>query len=224
MTFNKLFSRISLLALIALVVASCQNAPTEEGITAYGAQLEQTESNDSNLDCDMVTNELGFDLNMNTRNPTPPTFPYAGTLAGYTSLHSVPPFQLGMNCLCRLQKFELEFTDLPNSNLLNLYNDSGDPVPFHGPSYNLSSNTYTVIISADNLNMGLYISYNQTDPSPSLVTAGGLCMVDNVSGPDSVSTYWTRPYERQYTNGEGQTTTEYFVPASTGSVTHRLVK
>lgn len=224
MTIKTIFSRISLFVLLAVFVTSCQTSPVEEGISDHGAQMEETEPDESNLDCDMVTSELGFDLDMETRNPQGPSFSYTGTLAGYTSLHTVPSYMLGQNCLCRIQKFELEFTDLPTSNLLNLYNDSGDPVPFSTPQYNVSSQTYSVMISADNLNMGLYITYNQADPSPALVTAGGMCMVDNISGPDSSSTYYTRPYERRMTNGEGQIITEYFVPAATGSLTHRLVK
>jgi len=222
MTFNKLFSRTFFLVLVAFVMTSCQNSLVEEGVTAHGAQMDQT-VDENGIDCEMVSQEVGFDLDMETRQPNPPSFSIAGTLGGYTSLHNVPSYQLGQNCLCEIQKFELDFSNLPNSSALNLYNDSGDPIQFD-PPVSIGNNISRITIGAEHLNMGLYISYNQADPSPSLVNAGGLCMVDNVSGPEGSTRSWTTPYEHETVDDEGQPITLYYIPASTGSVTHRLVR
>lgn len=222
MTIKRIFSRIPLFALLAVFVTSCQTSPVEEGITDHGAQMEETDSNEGSTSCDMVSSELGFDLDTEARNPQPPTFSYTGTLAAYTSLHTVPPYMLGTDCLCKIQKFELEFTDLPLSTLLNLYNDDGVPVPFSPPQFNVSSQTWTVTIGAENLDMGLFVSYNHTDPSPSLVSASGLCMVDNISGPiDGV--LLNRPWKRSTIDGLGRQVTEFYVPVETGSLTHSIV-
>lgn len=121
---------------------------------------------------------------------------------GYT-----PPYNLGIDCICRLSGYTFTFSNLSQVSWISVIDDTGAQV-----SFTQSGNT--IEIDPSYLGANLFIDFDPGPPTPTLVTAGGFCIVDNVSTPEEPRTLHEAYIEHTYNPITMQTTKKVYIPAS----------
>lgn len=122
-------------------------------------------------------------------------------------LGNTPPYNLGIDCICRLSGYAFEFSDLSQVSWIIVTDDTGAPVAF-----TLNGNSIEIDPSAVGVN--LFIDFDPGPPTPTLVTAGGFCIVDNVSTPEEPKTLYEAYIEHTYSPITMQTTKKVYIPVS----------
>lgn len=201
------FHLVMLVLLLGGTLSSCQQMNGENDPVAQVVQAMEE------LDC---TNgdEVEFPIECGlTGLPQPDYFAYLNT----------GPYSTD-DCMCLLQGFTLTFDNVAPNESISIVDEKGEPVSF---TVVVNSQGQTVIeindlgqLEGDNL--GIFIDFflaPEEAPMPDLVSAGGLCIIDNISGmgnPVQVMAHALFQYEGVDINGDS--TWKIFGPAAMGQI------
>lgn len=208
--------RLIILSFLAFLISfgtSCNVSPQEE--TALPEPALAVGVGNNAWACATVGEAFTFNLETVTSGQTGGAGIPAG-MSYHVFLAGTPPYQLGKNCMCKIQHYTLEFSNLPQGSLPVVEDLNGNSIPFTGP-FATASGLEAITIHKKYLNYGLYVGFDGgLSPQPELMLAGGFCIVDNISAPyepgvvDYVSAYMEVAFDT-----ETQTEyLEYFLPPS----------
>ena len=130
----------------------------------------------------------------------------------HISYFAMPGYMPSTECLCKVEYVVLEFDYLPQANDITVLDEQGDTLAFSGPFSNVTSPGAYIHVYANDHQPNIMIGFDPSvQPSPSLELAGGYCLIDNVSAPDS-TLLLTTPYLEF--NPENETRRTYIPAAS----------
>ena len=136
----------------------------------------------------------------------------------FISYFSFPGYLPSSECLCKVDYVELEFDYLPAASDISVFDDQGLALPFSPPiAISTPAGTrYRIEVYANDHEPDIMIDFAPTvTPIPTLMKAGGYCVVDNVSAPDP-TTLLTIPYLEYDPENEIKRT---YIPAASATAT-----
>lgn len=202
------------MAVLSGFLFSCQSDPVQE--TRSELQGFQAELVDEDGDpCDPGT-EIDFALD--TRMSGTPSFSLAAGVSVNNHATLVPEeiFDPATDCLCEVTHYIMDYNDYPTTfnsagTTFQILDPAGDPIPYTA----VGTNPTRIIIDQDDIVGNLYVvTDDNLDPQPTLVLAGGLCMIENVSNPPPTGEIMV-PYRELDYNERGEVIgTKYYLPTA----------
>ncbi len=199
--------KLSLLLILAGVISSCQVGTLEN------ESVEATLLSDVLEPC-TENSEFDFDLELRNTTPAPqnsnninPGF----SIEGGTSIEFYAPYDYS-DCACRVENYILEFDFLPAlSTDLYLIDAEGEIVNSIA-SYNPSNGNPWLVIDHSGISSDIFIVIDDNqNPKPELISAGGICMIDNIDNPNGYT--GPGPYRELEYNPKGEVIGQsYFIP------------
>lgn len=164
-----MYFKLALLFSLVVAMTGCNSMEIKEPPSAILPALEGEQS--LNTNCDQIDDEFEFSLETST----------TGSMPSGTSIHAelgeTEYFDLVEDCVCKVTRYEFVFSFLPQAPNINVKNASGAEI-----SFSVVSNK--IIVYENHVETELFIGFDgELDPSPELETAGGFCIVDNISNP-----------------------------------------
>ena len=124
------------------------------------------------------------------------------------------PFSMD-DCVCNVQQYDLVFTNPPLGGEMDVEDENGESIP-HGTSVDPNTGELTITIHSNNLEYGSTEVYvTMAEPAPAVVAAGGLCIIDNLSGivtPIDIYTVHFEPVFLKYVTIVGDSMEDIFIP------------
>lgn len=201
------------MTLLVALLSSCNFSPQESPLPPQPV-LAQIAGNNA-WDCESTGEQHTFALKSSTPGQVGgPVIPSA--VAYYVYLDETPPYELGKNCMCKLQHYTFEFDFLPLASQISLNSINGISIPFSGPS-STANGTQEITISKAFLQSEVLIEFHPgINPKPDLLEAGGICIVDNISAPlATVEPVYFQAFRQVAYNPElEEEYYEYFLPSS----------
>jgi hypothetical protein len=130
------------------------------------------------------------------------------------------PYQLS-DCLCEIEEFGFIFQDVDPDWAIIVLDSQGDTLKIeltinqNGTAYILFPNPED--LPDEHLTMFFDFDSGGDGPSPTLVHAGGLCIIENVVGTGDWQTF-VLPYKLTHVPAPGDTSTRVFIPSRIGGV------
>ncbi|MEM0998847.1 MAG: hypothetical protein AAGN35_17445 [Bacteroidota bacterium] len=195
-----------------LNLTSCQSPILQESPSLPTLQAEQVQP-----PCHGQAGSRNFDLDTTTNVSI--SFPTEGPIKYGAYLGSYPPFEEGRTCMCKIKHYAMEFDFLPGASDIYVYNGNGAELSFNGPfDLDNDGSNDAIQIPGFYIHQHVYIGFNALiDPSPELLRAGGLCMIENLSSPIE-AVLRTTFVERQNLDPLGNVIgIDYYIPASSAT-------
>lgn len=232
MTPLKNHLKLFFFALLAFTFTACQTGISEAMDDWPTLQFAEP-TNDEESPCYGQDPQQGFELDRATVTTTPSALGDPQTV-GHLELIPDHSYSVAPLCMCWVDTYVLTFDEYPDPVYSSYTNNAGVevfPSSVNGITYtdpNTSAVTiigYEVTFGLTDLDEGVYFGFDDDlDPQPSLVQAGGLCMVDNVGAPDPNSNdRSTGPWTAIVTDRNGFTSRRYALPTTHSSGSHRLI-
>lgn len=186
--FKQFFS-LALLFSLVILAAGCSRDSFTTSDQTQKPQLEIV--GDDPIGCDNLGETYVFDVEVSQVSVAgfPPMDPEDEYMIYFGEME---PYSLDTECVCKMEFIRLEFDQLPAYSQITVQNENGNAVGIIGPF--ATPNGEAIDILQGQSPLVTYIDFDPSvDPSPELMTAGGYCIVDNISGPKS-SYVWTGAY------------------------------
>lgn len=175
---SQLKKTFSLFLLAICILTACERESVSEDLEVSEIGLKETNEEEG---CQQIGLQFAFDLGtMHADDPGATMIPIGKSY--YLYLTPTPPYHLGKDCVCRIKYYDVAFNHLPPAADIQVTDMGGNPINFIGPQQ--MGSFQTLEIHATSLTTEVLIGFSpNVVPKPLLVTAGGFCIVDNISGP-----------------------------------------
>ena len=109
-------------------------------------------------------------------------------------------FTVGDDCLCAVREYILEYENFPGTGDYVVEDANGNSLPYTAVVKDPADPNSNTVVTIDLFGVGTDVvlsALDDLDPKPTLVLAGGLCVVENVSNPPPGVEFadLTYPYE-----------------------------
>ena len=192
-SFKRNLKALAGFVLMAFILVSC--APSSLDETLEEKMLAGVQAAQQLPDCVaqnlQIGDEVPFLLIDNTTNADydPPSNFH---LINYAYMGVSIPFTIGDDCTCNVKRYDLEFEDFPTTpGDFIIQDEDGQNIDFDTELVDDNGYQTTVVtIDYDDITTDIFLNVNDNvHPAPELVTAGGLCVIENVSNPMSGTEY-----------------------------------
>lgn len=214
MIFSKKLNSLFAFAVLSICMFSCQPDAVESIKQEAGFQAEILYDGDG--DPCTIGGELDFSMDLASASESAYVPSGNATLEAEATLVSGGVFTPSEECMCRVTKYQLNFTGLGDPAILpagefQLLDGGNNPIPF---STYVGANATQLTISEDNLSEEMYVVTDGSELNLELIWAGGLCMIENLSNPYPVGD-WITPLKVAERDRNGEIIKiKYYLPTT----------
>lgn len=214
MIFSKKLNSLFAFAVLSIFMFSCQSDPVESIKQEAGFQAEVIFDGDG--DPCTIGDELDFTMELSSAAESAYVPSGNATLEAEATLVSGGVFTPSEECLCRVTKYQMNFTGLGDPATLpagefQLLDAANNPIPY---TATVGAHATQITVNEDYLTENMYVVTDGSELNLDLYWAGGICMIENLSNPYPVGD-WVTPLKMLEHDRNGEVVrVKYYLPTT----------